>query len=1072
MRRGILCAFFFLFPLVVCFPTGIAEYPEAKYPETEIETDSDQRIENPETDFEWRIRDGNAVITKYIGESPDVVIPRSIQGHPVTEIGARAFSNSPFQGRRYHSVDIPNTVTRIGDYAFAYTSLTEIAIPNSVTHIGENAFASCGLTSAVIPRRVEYIGDYAFYDNKLVSVTLPRTLVLIGKSVFSENQLESIVIPEGVEAIMTAAFQRNKLISVKLPSTLTRIRENAFAENQLESVVIPEGVEVIEPNTFAHNKIRSVTFPGTLTSIGRRAFINNELHNVLLPERVTEIGAGAFAENPLREVTIRSTALHPMPHYVFHPQLPDFLPPGKYILGNDEWLVENPHGTLLSLDSFFREFGKDNPGVLATLLHDAINQKNAPLLRNCISWGADAKSRIHDTRTRRDNTPLAQAFYSTRWPASKWHFFSTEVIALLLEAGATAQHWMLGLSYLQPDITKMLLEHNALSNPESPEHGDPPDFYTRPASLLLHYSSQLYTIDYDRDYFRSLAGSAALLLEYGEDANYRDPQTGEMPLKTALQVLHSRYSPELTNVLLQHVSRPLSLEEYRQFIRLNREIIYRNEWWYRVDIEHEDGYGYDALVLEDIRNGILNPETKDQDGRDIFDYAATTGTAGLMQGLMPYLAESGRTILAPNRTGLYIDALNAGNPAAAAVLSTAMDHVFTVTDAGGQDYSLEFYAYDYETIYRSARQISEHSLHQTGPGGTRLISGGQTEIRYSPNALYVFNTYDDGLTLHTIEGSHFNLGQIINEAREQYYRESGREKPNNFNPDWHVARIFDHVLYAYNRVYYDEARNEYALVDISTDSPSVYIMETENLDIDSMTALYEPHTWISLLDNVMDFVIESGNAYLIRTTGEVLQFAAGEHSLQFEKAVSWRDCRIPGWKGGERVFVTDEAVEAYNFATGAVRPLGKKVEIPYLHIEGRNYLYEDGEGRRFVVEAKSGKAYPEPTEEFHNFALFEQGYIYVDENQRFYTVCFFEDGALKRKLVLSGSAMGDFSFSIHGDKMYLGMYLLAFTIDINTAQVSASFNTRDAGRNAEIYVYMFPFGTDDVVYTYTIDYGK
>ena len=59
---------------------------------------------------------------------------------------------------------IPNSVTNIGDYAFAdCESLTSVRIPNSVTCIGDGAFTFCyGLTSVVIPNSVTCIGDDAF----------------------------------------------------------------------------------------------------------------------------------------------------------------------------------------------------------------------------------------------------------------------------------------------------------------------------------------------------------------------------------------------------------------------------------------------------------------------------------------------------------------------------------------------------------------------------------------------------------------------------------------------------------------------------------------------------------------------------------------------------------------------------------------------------------------------------------------------------------------------------------------------------------------------------------------------
>ena len=59
---------------------------------------------------------------------------------------------------------IPNSVTSIGDCAFAYCEgLTSIDIPNSVTSIGFQAFKDCsGLTSVTIPNSVTSIGSGAF----------------------------------------------------------------------------------------------------------------------------------------------------------------------------------------------------------------------------------------------------------------------------------------------------------------------------------------------------------------------------------------------------------------------------------------------------------------------------------------------------------------------------------------------------------------------------------------------------------------------------------------------------------------------------------------------------------------------------------------------------------------------------------------------------------------------------------------------------------------------------------------------------------------------------------------------
>jgi len=85
------------------------------------------------------------------------------------------------------SITIPNSVTSIGDGAFAISGLTSITIPNSVTSIGNGAFGQCVITSITIPNSVTSIGDAAFFECKnLTSITIPNSVTSIGEDAFGE----------------------------------------------------------------------------------------------------------------------------------------------------------------------------------------------------------------------------------------------------------------------------------------------------------------------------------------------------------------------------------------------------------------------------------------------------------------------------------------------------------------------------------------------------------------------------------------------------------------------------------------------------------------------------------------------------------------------------------------------------------------------------------------------------------------------------------------------------------------------------------------------------------------------
>jgi len=80
-------------------------------------------------------------ITGYTGKDKNVVIPSTIEGIKVTEIGTRAF----LENKDIISVSIPDSVINIGAGAFSgCESLISITIPDSVTRIDYGAFGWCG----------------------------------------------------------------------------------------------------------------------------------------------------------------------------------------------------------------------------------------------------------------------------------------------------------------------------------------------------------------------------------------------------------------------------------------------------------------------------------------------------------------------------------------------------------------------------------------------------------------------------------------------------------------------------------------------------------------------------------------------------------------------------------------------------------------------------------------------------------------------------------------------------------------------------------------------------------------
>lgn len=106
---------------------------------------------------------------------------------------------------------IPNTVTKIGEDAFAYcVALTSIEIPNSVTDIKSGAFSGCsGLTGVVIPSSVINLEGHVFYGcESLTSMVIPNSVKSIGAyTLYGCRGLKSVVVGESVASVGNAAFK-------------------------------------------------------------------------------------------------------------------------------------------------------------------------------------------------------------------------------------------------------------------------------------------------------------------------------------------------------------------------------------------------------------------------------------------------------------------------------------------------------------------------------------------------------------------------------------------------------------------------------------------------------------------------------------------------------------------------------------------------------------------------------------------------------------------------------------------------------------------------------------------------
>ena len=206
------------------------------------------------------------------------------------------------------SVEIPDTVVKIGGYAFAQTGVESIEIPDTVTRLEEGVLAETKLAKLKLPRNIEFIGRRILSGNKGVTeITIPKSLKNVGSAYlygidgdgpFTESNIKRAKIEAGMVKIPEHLFQRDSvLISVEIPDTVTEINAYAFAQTGLENIEIPESVIVLDNQVFAGGNLIQINIPDSIENMGNAIFQGcSKLKTVKLPTVRYNIGSYMFAD--------------------------------------------------------------------------------------------------------------------------------------------------------------------------------------------------------------------------------------------------------------------------------------------------------------------------------------------------------------------------------------------------------------------------------------------------------------------------------------------------------------------------------------------------------------------------------------------------------------------------------------------------------------------------------------------------------------------------------------------------------------------------------------------------------
>lgn len=211
----------------------------------------------------------------------ELVVPETIDGKTVVEICDSAFSSANFT-----KITLPDTITRIGDFAFTTCqNMTSFHIPASVTELGAGPFTNCtrltnitidsGNTSYKVIDQTIYTKDGKTLVNcpNAKSITIPETVTAIADyAIYYNTKIESLVIPESVTTIGEGGVSScSSLSGVTIQGAgLKEIGSHGFRSNSsLTAITLPESLERIGAYGFAYcSKLKTIIFKGDAPTFG------------------------------------------------------------------------------------------------------------------------------------------------------------------------------------------------------------------------------------------------------------------------------------------------------------------------------------------------------------------------------------------------------------------------------------------------------------------------------------------------------------------------------------------------------------------------------------------------------------------------------------------------------------------------------------------------------------------------------------------------------------------------------------------------------------------------------------
>jgi len=260
--------------------------------------------------YSYTLDGNNATLTQTSIMGGDVVIPATIDGHPVVRLG-----RDLFYGVGITSVKFPESLQVIQWGAFEDNNLSEVVFPSKLGTIGSYAFAHNRIT------KLTFTGNSPNADKTVIDYDRQIQVSALDTSIGFANGWHTYPVTTVSPFLFTTTSTSAEITGylgavpadLTIPALLngrpvTSIASYAFTDKPFATLTLTSSVESIGDLAFARCGITELRLSEGLLTIGKSALAGNSFSTVIVPASVRNIGDYAFAFNTVASMQMRGDA--------------------------------------------------------------------------------------------------------------------------------------------------------------------------------------------------------------------------------------------------------------------------------------------------------------------------------------------------------------------------------------------------------------------------------------------------------------------------------------------------------------------------------------------------------------------------------------------------------------------------------------------------------------------------------------------------------------------------------------------------------------------------------------------